>query len=98
MRFSRRAFVDVVLCAENYPGTPKIGMRVEGLDRLPEGAFAFHGGTRRDAAGNVTVSGGRAMHIAGSGETHGKTRDPAGEGGGRGTLHGKFYRADSAGQ
>src|SRR2546421_3298403 len=59
MRFSRRAFVDVVLCAENYPATPKIGMRIEGLDRLPEGVFAFHGGTKRDAAGNVTVNGGR---------------------------------------
>src|SRR5256886_12870377 len=63
MRFSRRAFVDVVLCAENYPGTPKIGMRIEGLDRLPEGVFAFHGGTKRDAAGNVTVSGGAVNNV-----------------------------------
>jgi phosphoribosylamine--glycine ligase len=98
MRFSRRAFVDVVLCAQNYPGTPKIGMRVEGLDRLPEGAFAFHGATRRDAAGNVTVSGGRVMHIVASGETIAKARDLAYVGAERVTFEGKFYRSDIAGQ
>jgi len=98
MRFSRRAFVDVVLCAENYPGTPKLGMRVAGLDRLPEGAFAFHGSTRRDAAGNVTVSGGRVMHIVASGETIGKARDLAYVGAERVTFEGKFYRSDIAGQ
>src|SRR2546428_14196893 len=70
MRFSRRAFVDVVLCAENYPATPKIGMRIEGLDRLPEGVFAFHGGTKRDAAGNVTGSGGGGIHTVPSGGDH----------------------------
>src|SRR5207237_736921 len=66
VRFSDRAFVDVVLCAENYPGTPKTGMRIDGLDRLPEGVFSFHGATRRDPTGGTVVSGGRTIHIVAS--------------------------------
>jgi len=98
IRFSPRAFVDVVLCAENYPGAPKIGMRIEGLDRLPEGVFAFHGGTKRDAAGNVTVSGGRVIHVVASGATIAQARDLAYAGAERVAYEGKFYRSDIAGQ
>jgi phosphoribosylamine--glycine ligase len=98
IRFSPRAFVDVVLCAENYPGAPKIGMRIEGLDRLPEGVFAFHGGTKRDAAGNVTVSGGRVIHVVASGATIAEARDLTYAGAERVAYEGKFYRSDIAGQ
>src|SRR5881296_33252 len=35
VRFSDRAYVDVVLCAQSYPATPKLGMSIRGLDRLP---------------------------------------------------------------
>ena len=77
LRFSGRAFVDVVLCAENYPGTPKTGMRIDGLDRLPEGVFAFHGATRRDGTGNLVASGGRVIHMVASGENVAQARDRA---------------------
>jgi phosphoribosylamine--glycine ligase len=96
MRFSQRAFIDVVLCAENYPGPPKTGMKIEGLDRLPEGVFAFHGGTKRDPSGNVTVSGGRVMHVVASGETIGQARDLAYAGAERVVFEGRFYRSDIA--
>src|SRR5207249_2942935 len=69
IRFSKRHYVDVVLCAENYPGPPKTGMPVVGLDRLPENVLAFHGATKRNATGDVVVSGGRVMHIVASGDT-----------------------------
>ena len=98
MRFSQRAFVDVVLCAENYPGPPKTGMRIDGLDRLPDGVYAFHGATRRDAAGNVLVSGGRVIHIVASGETVAQARDLAYAGAERVSFEGKFYRSDIARQ
>jgi phosphoribosylamine--glycine ligase len=98
IRFSRRAYVDVVLCAENYPGPPKTGMRIEGLDRLPEGAYAFHGATGRDAAGNIVVSGGRVVHIVASGETVSQARDLAYLAAERVTFEGKFYRSDIARQ
>src|SRR5207244_12619706 len=34
IRFSKRHYVDVVLCAEYYPGQQKTGMPLVGLDRL----------------------------------------------------------------
>ena len=98
IRFSKRAYVDVVLCAENYPGPPKVGMAVEGLDRLPEHALAFHGATKRGPAGNVLVSGGRVMHMVGSGDSIAEARDRAYAGAERVTFEGKFYRSDIAQQ
>ena len=98
LRFSGRAFVDVVLCAENYPGTPKTGMRIDGLDRLPEGVFAFHGATRRDATGNLVASGGRVMHMVASGENVAQARDRAYAGAERVSFEGRFYRSDIARQ
>ncbi len=98
VRFSGRAFVDVVLCAENYPGTPKTGMRIDGLDRLPEGVFAFHGATRRDGTGNLVASGGRVMHMVASGENVAQARDRAYAGAERVSFEGRFYRSDIARQ
>ena len=98
IRFSKRAYVDVVLCAENYPGAPKVGMAIEGLDRLPENVLAFHGATKRDAKGNVVVGGGRVMHMVASGETIAEARESAYAGAERVTFEGKFYRSDIAQQ
>ena len=96
IRFSKRAYVDVVLCAENYPGTPKIGMPVEGLDRLPENVLAFHGATKRGPGGEVLVSGGRVMHMVASGDTMAEARDRAYAGAAHVSFEGKFYRSDIA--
>jgi phosphoribosylamine--glycine ligase len=96
MRFSQRAYVDVVLCAEGYPGVPKMGARIDGLDRLPEGVFAFHGATRRTADGGFAVAGGRVLHIVASGATVAEAREHAYEGAERVTFEGKFYRSDIA--
>jgi phosphoribosylamine--glycine ligase len=98
IRFSKRAFVDVVLCAENYPGTPKTGMPVEGLDRLPENVLAFHGATKRGAGGEILVSGGRVMHMVASGETIAEARERAYAGAAHVSFEGKFYRSDIAQQ
>src|SRR5438876_5479636 len=97
IRFSNRAYVDVVLCAENYPGTPKIGMAVGGLDRLPENVLAFHGATKRGpGGGDVLVSGGRVMHMVASGDTIAEARDRAYAGAEHVSFEGKFYRSDIA--
>jgi phosphoribosylamine---glycine ligase len=98
IRFSKRAYVDVVLCAENYPGTPKIGMPIEGLDRLPENVLGFHGATKRGPSGNVLVSGGRVMHMVASGDTIAEARARAYAGAESVSFDGKFYRSDIAQQ
>jgi phosphoribosylamine--glycine ligase len=98
VRFSKRAYVDVVLCAENYPGTPKVGMAVEGLERLPENVLAFHGATKRGPGGNVLVNGGRVMHMVASGENLAEARARAYAGAEHVSFEGKFYRSDIAQQ
>jgi phosphoribosylamine--glycine ligase len=98
IRFSERVYVDVVLCAENYPATPRTGMAIEGLDRLPESVLAFHGATKRGPAGEVIVSGGRVIHIVASGDSLAEARERAYAGAERVTFDGKFYRSDIAQQ
>ena len=98
LRFSERAYVDVVLCAEGYPGTPKTGMRITGLDQLPAGVYAFHGGTRRDPRGNLVVAGGRVIHVVAEAGTMAEARARAYEGAERIEFEGKFYRSDIARQ
>ncbi|HKY51463.1 MAG TPA: phosphoribosylamine--glycine ligase [Candidatus Limnocylindria bacterium] len=95
LRFSQRAFVDVVLCAEGYPGSPRTGDRIEGLDRLPEGVYAFHHATAAVPGGFVTT-GGRVMHIVAGGASVAEARDLAYQGAERVTFTGKFYRSDIA--
>ncbi len=96
VRFSQRAFVDVVLCAEGYPGVPRTGARIEGLDRLPEGVYGFHGATRRLADGAFATGGGRVMHIVAGGASVAEARDAAYAGAECVTFEGRFYRSDIA--
>ena len=96
VRFSQRAFVDVVLCAEGYPGVPKTGARIDGLDRLPEGVYAFHGATRRLADGSFATGGGRVIHIVAGGTNVAEARDRAYQGAQQVTFEGRFYRSDIA--
>ncbi len=96
LRFSDRAFVDVVLCAEGYPGVPRRGDAIEGLGDLPEGVYAFHGATARTPAGFATA-GGRVLHIVAGGDTVAEARARAYAGAERVRFQGKFYRPDIGG-
>ena len=65
--WDRRASLGVVLAAHGYPGEPRKGDVVSGLDRVTEEAFpncqVFHAGTAlRD--GKVVVNGGRVLCVA----------------------------------
>jgi phosphoribosylamine--glycine ligase len=59
----------VIMASENYPGTPVIGRRINGLRRVEEvaGAVAFHAGTRREGDIYYT-SGGRILGVCSRGE------------------------------
>jgi phosphoribosylamine--glycine ligase len=96
VRFSQRAYVDVVLCAEGYPGVPRTGDLIAGLDRLPDGVYGFHGATAATASGGFLTMGGRVMHIVASGANVAEARDRAYQGAERVTFKGKFYRSDIA--
>ena len=56
-----RPALGVVMAAGNYPGTPRAGDVISGLDTvLPEGAKVFHAGTTLEN-GRVITSGGRVL-------------------------------------
>jgi len=62
------AAVGVVLAAASYPGTPRRGDAIDGLDAAAAtGALVFHAGTTRDAAGAWRTNGGRVLTIVGRG-------------------------------
>ena len=96
LRTSQRAFVDVVLCSEGYPFVPKTGATITGLDRLPDGVYAFHGATRATAGGGFAAAGGRVVHIVAGGATVDEARERAYRGAETVEFEGKFYRSDIA--
>jgi phosphoribosylamine--glycine ligase len=58
------AAICVVLAAEGYPGTPKAGGLVAGLDQdFGDDVVVFHAGTRRDADGTLRAAGGRVLNV-----------------------------------
>jgi len=69
MRWHAGAAVCVVLAASGYPGPPRSGDVIRGLDRLDEtGVLAFHAGTKSAGdSGSVVSSGGRVLGITARG-------------------------------
>ena len=62
------ATVGIVLAAEGYPGTPKRGRPIEGLEAAEAtGALVFHAGTIRRPGGGYGTSGGRLLTVVGQG-------------------------------
>jgi phosphoribosylamine--glycine ligase len=65
-----RAALAVVMAAEGYPGKPRAGDRIEGLDAaLPPGAFLYHAGTKKADDGAVVTNGGRVLAVGASAAT-----------------------------
>jgi phosphoribosylamine--glycine ligase len=62
--------VAVVLAAAGYPGRPRGGDPISGLDEAAAlGAEVFHAGTARDAGGRLVTAGGRVLAVAARGAT-----------------------------
>jgi phosphoribosylamine---glycine ligase len=58
------AAMSVVMAAAGYPGAPRTGDRIEGLDvPIPQGAFVRHAGTSRRSDGAVVTNGGRVLTV-----------------------------------
>jgi phosphoribosylamine--glycine ligase len=64
------AALAVVMAAAGYPGKPRLGDRIEGLEapRAP-GSFVMHSGTARDPRGAVVTAGGRVLAVGGHAAT-----------------------------
>jgi phosphoribosylamine--glycine ligase len=62
------AAVAIVLAAAGYPGPPRAGDPIDGIEAADAtGALVFHAATTRDADGTVRTSGGRVLSVVGRG-------------------------------
>ncbi|MFE9613260.1 phosphoribosylamine--glycine ligase [Streptomyces sp. NPDC006012] len=99
LRWSEDAAVTVVVASHNYPGSPRTGDPITGLDEVaakdaPQ-AYVLHAGTRRD--GDAIVSaGGRVLSITATGSDLTEARDRAYASVARIGLDGSQHRRDIA--
>jgi phosphoribosylamine--glycine ligase len=99
LRWSDGAAVTVVIASENYPGTPRTGDPIEGLqeaERLDEHAYVLHAGTRRGSSGEILSAGGRVLSVTATGATLEKARTRAYGAVSRIRLDGSHHRTDIA--
>jgi phosphoribosylamine--glycine ligase len=76
-RFSDDVAMTVVLAAAGYPGTPKAGGAIRGIDAAEAtGATVFQAGTRTDGAA-LAAAGGRVLAVSASGADIRAARDAA---------------------
>ncbi|MBW0144177.1 phosphoribosylamine--glycine ligase [Sphingomicrobium clamense] len=67
----------VVIAAQNYPGTPKKGGTITGIEAAEEdGAIVFQAGTA-EQDGKLVASGGRVLAVTAAGATLAEARDAA---------------------
>jgi phosphoribosylamine--glycine ligase len=69
VRVNDGAAVAVVLAAEGYPGTPRGGDPIEGLDEAAAlGAEVYHAGTAEGPGGAIVTAGGRVLAVCARGD------------------------------
>ncbi len=69
LRWSADSALTVVICAEGYPGTPKSGSEIKGIDAAEgDGAEVLHAGTKSGPNGEILASGGRVLNIVATGK------------------------------
>jgi phosphoribosylamine---glycine ligase len=73
------AAVTVVVAAENYPGTPRTGDVIDGLEVADsvDGVDVIHAGTALDAEGRLVTAGGRVLSVTAVGADLAEARDRA---------------------
>jgi phosphoribosylamine--glycine ligase len=92
------AAVTVVLAAAGYPGTPRAGDVISGLEaaNAEPGAWVLHAGTRIGAAAEVLSSGGRVLSVVGTGPDLARARSVAYAALGQIHLDDSHFRTDIA--
>jgi phosphoribosylamine--glycine ligase len=86
--------VCVVLCAAGYPGKPRTGDPISGVEAIDDAqVLVFHAGTAVGPAGLATA-GGRVLGVTGLGATLARARARAYEAAERISFAGKQFRDD----
>ncbi|HTS13892.1 MAG TPA: phosphoribosylamine--glycine ligase [Candidatus Limnocylindrales bacterium] len=96
-RWSPKASVCVVVASEGYPGTPKVGVAIEGLEKATrvESGQVFHAGSRREGNSYYT-SGGRILAGCGLSDSLGEAKAIAYDIVSNIKIRGSFHRNDIA--
>jgi phosphoribosylamine--glycine ligase len=95
--FGHDACVTVVLASQGYPGEPRRGDVIEGIDAAAaQGATVFAAGVARDGDGRLVTAGGRVLAVTGTGATVAAARSHAYAAAGRISWRGMHYRRDIA--
>ena len=76
LEWSPDACVTLVLASGGYPGKYETGVRIHGLDDVPEDVLVFHAGTRADGD-DVVTAGGRVLNLSARGRDHAEARERA---------------------
>lgn len=95
LRWRPGAAVTVVVAAPGYPGRPRTGDPVIGLEEMPPGVRVLHAGTQRDGE-RVVSAGGRVLSVTAVGPDLASARESAYVGVGRVRLPGSQHRTDIA--
>jgi phosphoribosylamine--glycine ligase len=79
LRWEKDPAIVVVMAAEGYPGTPRRGTEIRGLEEAAQvkGAQIFHAGTARREDGALVADGGRVLGVCATGSTLREARDAA---------------------
>jgi phosphoribosylamine--glycine ligase len=83
------------MAAEGYPGTPRTGTVIGGLDRVPATSvqMLFHAGTA-EREGRIVAAGGRVLNATGRGSSLAEARERAYALAAAVDWPGGFYRRD----
>jgi phosphoribosylamine--glycine ligase len=95
LQWSDDAALTVVFAAEGYPGTPKKGTEIRGLEaaRAIEGVEIFHAGTKA-VDGRIVADGGRVLAVTARGRTVADAQARAYQAIDRIDWQGGFFRRD----
>jgi len=95
LNWRKEAVACIVLAAEGYPGSPRKGDEIRGVDDAMalSGVTVYHAGTRLED-GKLATSGGRVLSVCGRGSTLSEALDAAYGGVSKISFDGMWYRSD----
>jgi phosphoribosylamine--glycine ligase len=98
LNWSAQHAVTVVVAAHNYPGLPRTGDPVTGVEEAADvpSAYVLHAGTARADDGTLVSSGGRVLSVVALGDSLTQARERVYEAVERIELEGSHHRTDIA--
>jgi len=98
LRWSEQHAVTVVVASHHYPGTPRTGDPILGVDEVAEvpTAYVLHAGTALGADGALVSAGGRVLSVVALGDSLAQARERVYEAVEKIELEGSHHRTDIA--